>query len=801
MAKLDRAYRKMTEPVYKVPFCIQDTIPIYRISESGIFELERRKGIHQFDRVYLFEDINFYTQDEEEKERTEQKYQMILNAMNVSYKIIISNHYTDNEKLMDSILHKAVSEDMVPLAEEYHILVKKRLEEGRDGLLQSKYFVITCEKPDFESAKSFFRTLESTLQQLFKKIGSGLIPLTATDRLRALHSFYHMGEEKTFNFNWDEYLKLKRDWRNDIINTKLKVHSEYMEHENHTYSCALFVRRYASGISDLFMNEITNVPFPLIYTIDCEPIANDAAYRIIMDKYMSVERSINKEQELKNENGDFSTNISYEKRIQQATLEGYLEGLRSYNERLFFVGMTFLIKADTKEELEQRKEKLMLIGSSHNMEIAVYSECQLEAMNTTLPTGARFVNHMRSLTTPSLSIFTPFNVQEINEPGGYCYGFNQVSKNLILGNRKGLSNGNGFVFGIPGAGKSFNEKQEMGQVLCFSSDDIIVIDPMGEYKDMTIEWKGEYINLSKSSENRFFINPFHVPEEVDDQDKFIQEKAEFAYAIAEQALKPDPLTNRHIAIVDAAVIEMYEEYFESGKRKRKLSPTIKTLREKIKEYHDRKPSEQSIDLLEQLEVFADGTLDIFAHQQSEERANRFTVYGFADMGKRMRSLAMLIMMESITSRIKYNQKKRKATWVYVDEIHELWAEEYSRLAIERMWREVRKRGGICTGMTQNLNDALANDSTKSMVSNSEFKMILNQGIMDRGVLEELFEVSDTQAGYVNGADKGTGLLKFGDKLVPFDNSIEKDSKLYRLFNTNFHEMASEQDEESAYEEA
>lgn len=29
-----------TERIYKVPLCIQDTIPIYRISESGIFELE-----------------------------------------------------------------------------------------------------------------------------------------------------------------------------------------------------------------------------------------------------------------------------------------------------------------------------------------------------------------------------------------------------------------------------------------------------------------------------------------------------------------------------------------------------------------------------------------------------------------------------------------------------------------------------------------------------------------------------------------------------------------------------------------
>ena len=66
-----------TERIYKVPLCIQDTIPIYRIAENGIFELESptnknggKKKIHQFDKMYLFEDINFSTQDEEEKEDT-----------------------------------------------------------------------------------------------------------------------------------------------------------------------------------------------------------------------------------------------------------------------------------------------------------------------------------------------------------------------------------------------------------------------------------------------------------------------------------------------------------------------------------------------------------------------------------------------------------------------------------------------------------------------------------------------------------------------------------------------------------
>ena len=66
--------------------------------------------------------------------------------------------------------------------------------------------------------------------------------------------------------------------------------------------------------------------------------------------------------------------------------------------------------------------------------------------------------------------------------GGNYYGINQISKNIV-GNRKKLINGNGFVFGVPGSGKSLFCKMEMGNVF-LSSDDIIVIDPMNKYFDI-----------------------------------------------------------------------------------------------------------------------------------------------------------------------------------------------------------------------------------------------------------------------------------------------------------------------------
>lgn len=787
--KLDK---NLTEPLYKVPLCLQDAIPIYRIAENGIFELESKSGPHQFDRVYLFEDINFSTQDEDEKSRTLEKFKKLLNSMNVSYKISVSNHYSDNKKLHQEILHKAVTKETEPLAKEYHELIRERLSEGRNGLEQSKYFIISCRMPDFESAKNYFNTIEFSILQFFRSFGSGLIPLDATERLRALHGFYRMGEEETFDFNWDEYMSLKRDWRNDIVNTSLKPHKEYLELEQGRCVCTMFIKKFASGVSDHFMRELTNVPFPVTVTMDCEPLENEYANSLVMKKYMNNEQSIIRQQEKKNEYGDFSSNISYEKRRQQEELEGILDEIRSFDERLFYVGITIAIMADSKQELDERVEQVKIIGKSYNMDIVPHSFNQLEAFNTTLPTGGRFVETMRSMKTDSLSIFAPFNVQEILEEGGFYYGVNEVTKNIIIGNRKKLKNGNGFVFGVPGAGKSFDEKMEMGQVMAFTDDDIIVIDPMGEYRDVAKKWNGQYINLSQSESNVYNINPFHVPDIVPDKDKFIAEKAEFAYAICEQAIKPTPLTSRHIAVIDRAVRSMYEDSFEKRSKLKKRernclpSPTIRIMRDLMKGEEERNTSAR--ELVEQLEVFVDGTLDIFSKEQSAVERNRFKVYGFSELGNRLSAMAMLIMIESITSQIKYNQSEGIATWVYVDEIHRLWDDAYALLAIQRLWREVRKRGGICTGMIQNIIDAQRNRETKTMVSNSEFTILLDQGVMDRDAVEDIFEVSENQVSYVNGAKKGGGLIRFGKKIVPFDNTVSKEKNLYWLFNTDFHEL-------------
>ena len=104
-----------------------------------------------------------------------------------------------------------------------------------------------------------------------------------------------------------------------------------------------------------------------------------------------------------------------------------------------------------------------------------------------------------------------------------------------------------------------------------------------------------------------------------------------------------------------------------------------------------------------------------------------------------------------------------------------------------MWKKVRKQGGLCTGITQNIIDILRSEIATTMLSNSAFVLLLNQSNKDIEKITEALEISPEQLNYVIDSPSGTGLLRFGKNTVPFDNTVEKGSELYNLYNTNMYE--------------
>lgn len=773
--------KKADEPLYRTPASIQETIEILKISESGIFEVSKNR----YSKCYRFQDINYTTANEEEQISIFERYCRFLNSLDVNFKITVNNKNKDMEELRSKVFLQPQPDGFDDYRGIYNDIMEQKIREGRQGIQQERYLTITIERKNFEEAKAQFATIEASVHKAFNELGAGIVPLSGNDRIRVLYDYYHLGKENGFDFDIREAEKVGADFRNDLCNGMLQFFPDYFRDEN-KFCRALFIKKYPSSLSDRFLNEIVSLPIHSVTSIDIVPIPKDMTTKILQKKYLGIESDIIRQQRVRNKNNDFSSEISYNKRIEKKEIEGIMDDVRENDQCLFYAAVNMILMADTKEELDSMTKTVETIGKRHSVTIEEHYLKQRESLNTVLPIGVRQVETMRTMLTQSLAALMPFNVQELNDKGGSYYGINQVSKNINIGNRKKLINGNGFVFGVPGSGKSFFCKMEMGSVFLGTKDEIIIIDPMNEYFDIAHTYGGTVVNMSTYTEN--YVNPLDMDVwslDLNDSKGMIREKGEFMLGLCEQCMG-EGLNSRQKSIIDRCVRKLY---IDVAKSREKHIPVMF-------DFYDilmAQPEEEAGDIALSLELFVNGSLNIFNHHTNVDVDNRFTVYGIRDLGTELSPVTMLVMMESIQNRIIANGKRGTATWLYIDEFHILLNSEYSAKYLQQLWKKVRKQGGLCTGITQNILDLLQNYTATTMLANSEFVALLKQANTDSSRMAEVIGVSEAQLQYVTNTESGKGLLKCGNVVIPFDNTIKKGSRLYNLYNTNIHERIAEQE--------
>ena len=767
--------KKAGEPLYKTPKSIQQTIEIMKVAENGIFEVARNR----FSKCYRFQDINYTTTNETEQIDIFERYCKFLNSLDVSFKITINNKNKDMEQVRDYVFLQRKDDGYDGFRRIYNNIMEQKIHEGRQGIEQERYLTITIERKNFEEAKAQFATIEASVHKAFGELGAEIVPLSGNERIKVLYDYYHLGDENSFDFDIREAKKVGADFRNDLCNGMIQFYPDYFKDEK-KFCRALFIKKYPSSLSDRFLNEITSLPVHSITSIDVVPIPKDMTTKILQKKYLGIESDIIRQQRVRNKNNDFSSEISYNKRIEKKEIEEIMDDVRENDQCLYYVSVTVILMADTKEELDSMTETVETIGKRNSVTIEEHYLKQRESLNTALPIGVRQVETMRTMLTQSLAVLMPFNVQELNDKQGCYYGINQVSKNINIGNRKKLINGNGFVFGVPGSGKSFFCKMEMGNVFLSGNDEIIVIDPMNEYFDIAETYGGTVVNMSTYTDN--YVNPLDMDVwslDLNDSKGMIREKGEFMLGLCEQCMG-ESLNSRQKSIIDRCVRKLY---IEIARNREKYVPIMSDFYEILMN----QPEDEARDIALSLELFVNGSLNIFNHQTNVDVDNRFTVYGIRDLGTELSPITMLVMMESIQNRIIANGKRGIATWLYIDEFHVLLNSEYSAKYLQQLWKKVRKQGGLCTGITQNIVDLLQNYTATTMLANSEFVALLKQANTDSSRMAEVIGVSEAQLRFVTNTSSGMGLMKCGNVVIPFDNTIEKGTDLYNLYNTNIHE--------------
>ncbi|MBR0342897.1 MAG: ATP-binding protein [Oscillospiraceae bacterium] len=765
---------KQDKEKFTVPKKVQDIIPVRSIWTDGIF----MTGKNKYSKMYRFTDINYAVASRDDKEGMFLGYSELLNSLDsgCTAKLTINNRRLNMLDFEDRILIKMLKDMLDVYRKEYNDMLTDKA-TGSNAIIQDKYITISVSRKSIEDARLYFARIGADLAAHFSRLGSRCIEMTANDRLRIIHDFFRTGEETSYHFDLKDHMRKGHDFRDYICPDVYENNADCFKVGNR-FGRVLLLRDYASYISDDMVAEITDLSRNMMLSIDIVPIPTDEAVKEVEQRLLGVETNITNWQRRQNMNNNFSAVIPYDMEQQRKETKEFLDDLTTRDQRMMFAVLTLVHTADTKKQLDNDTEEILTIVRKRLCQMSVLKYQQLDGLKTALPFGVRKIDAFRTLTTESLAVFMPFRVQEVYDSHGIYYGNNVISKNMIIADRRRLMNGNSFILGVPGGGKSFTAKNEIVNLMLSGDADIIIIDPESEYGPLVRALGGSVINISANSPNH--INAMDMSRDYGETDPII-EKSQFLQSLCEQIVAGHKFQKGQQSIIDRCTENVYR-YYKQGNYQG-TPPTLADFREELL----KQPEPEAHSLALELELFTRGSLNTFAKQTNVDTSNRLICYDILELGEQLRAIGMLVILDSILNRITQNRQAGKRTYIFIDEIYLLFMHEYSAQFLYKLWKRVRKYGALCTGITQNVADLLQSYTARTMLSNSEFIVMLNQAATDRIELAKLLNISNEQLSYITNVDAGHGLLKVGSNLVPFENKFPKDTKLYALMTSKFGE--------------
>ena len=641
---------------YKVPRKVQDIIPVKAIWPDGIF----LTGRNRYNAMMLFTDINFAVASNDDKKSMIEQYAETINGYDpdCSYKLNTNNRMFNRLDFEDDVLMKLLKEELDRLRNEYNGIMTD-LAVKSNPIIQDKYILIAVTEKNIDDARYRLNRISGELKAKYARMGSICREMNANARMRVLHDFFRQGEETYFNFDLKEMMKKGYDFRDYICPDTFENHSDYFKMGNR-YGRALLFRDFASYISDDMVAKLTDTSRCMMLSIDIEPVPMDEAIREAEQRVLGVETNIATFQRRQNMSNNFSAVIPYDLEQQRKETRAFLDDLVAHDQRMFYAVITMVHTADTKEQLDSDTEEILNMVRGKLNQMSILRHQQLDGLKTAVPFGTRYINAFRTLTTSSLAIFLPFRVQEVRDRGGIYYGRNVISRNLIIADRTKLLNGNSFILGVSGGGKSFFAKFEIAILRLLGKADIIIIDPEREYSSLVKAMGGSVIEISATSNNH--INAMDLSRDYSETDPIV-EKSQFLQSLCEQIISGHKFSKGQQSIIDRCT-ELVYRYYKQGNFMG-TPPTLQDFRDVLL----KQPEPEAQELALELELFTRGSLNTFAKQTNVDTDNSLICYDIFELGEQLRSIGMLVILDSIMNRITQNRQKGRKTFIYIDEVY------------------------------------------------------------------------------------------------------------------------------------
>jgi type IV secretory pathway VirB4 component len=285
---------------------------------------------------------------------------------------------------------------------------------------------------------------------------------------------------------------------------------------------------------------------------------------------------------------------------------------------------------------------------------------------------------------------------------------------------------------------------------------------------------GEFINFSPSSPVK--INPFDLSGIATEAENELGRKILSLTAFLKLVL--GSLNATEAAILDRALKQTYGLKGITDDPKTQINPPQGSppLMEDLYKVLIGMEEPSAIELAARLERFIKGSLaGIFSAQSNISLTNSFTVFSVRDLPDQLRPLAMHMILDYCWTKIRSKLKRRM---LIVDEAWYLMRNADSADFLVDMAKRARKYYLGLTTITQDVEDFLATERGKEIISNSSIQILLKQASSSIDVLARVFNLSEGEQRLLLSEGIGQGLFFAGNTHVamrvvaaPFEHGL------------------------------
>jgi type IV secretory pathway VirB4 component len=447
--------------------------------------------------------------------------------------------------------------------------------------------------------------------------------------------------------------------------------------------------------------------------------------------------------------------------------------------KLFRSGLYLSVSAQSRDELDERSERLRAICASLLLHLVPASFRPLEGWLSTLPLGLDRLRLRRAFDTEALAASFPFAAADPSvDPDGVLYGLAASGAPVLL-DRFARENYNSVLLARSGAGKSYLAKLEALRLL-FEGVQVFVLDPEDEYRRLCRAVGGVYLPLA--GEHAVALNPLDLP--AGGRRHALGERTLFLAELVELLL--GRLASEELPVLERAIRACYTGagISDDPATHGRPAPLLSDLDRQLAA-----DGPVGAGLASRLEPYAAGShSSLFARASSAQPDGQLVCFSLRGLPDRLKAAALLLCLDAIWRSLEGPLRKR---CVLVDEAWLLMREPAGAKFLYRLAKSARKRWCGLTTVTQDAGDLLSSELGQSVIANAATQVLLRQAPQAIDRIGDAFHLSDGERRYLLSCPTGNGLLLLagarGEERVPL--KVVASQAEHRLVTSDPAELA------------